>query len=56
MKGKARTGDDHLTPNIVRMPMCMCICLCNLISNSIVLECFVHVRSGCVGLYEGIAN
>ena len=24
-KDKAKVGGDHLTPNIVHMPLCMCI-------------------------------
>jgi hypothetical protein len=38
IKGNARGEGDHLTVNIVHMPLCMWICLCNVISNSIMLQ------------------
>ena len=39
MKGEARSEDDHLTPSIVHMPLCICIFFCNMILiSSIVLQ------------------
>ena len=35
---KIKNGGDHLTMNIVHMPLCMCFLLCNLIPSSIVLS------------------
>ena len=38
IKGKARSGGDHLTLSIIHMSLCMCIWLCNFISSSIVFQ------------------
>lgn len=38
IKAKERIANEHLTPSVVHMPLCLCICLCNVIFISIVLQ------------------
>ena len=38
IKDKAKGAGDHLTPNIVHMPLCMCVCCYNLIFSSTVIR------------------